>query len=224
MIKELEVNNQILPYKIINKNNKNTYFRYKDNYLEISKPYKITEQYITEYVTNNFNNFYNKYINHINSIPNDLEIILEEKSYQLIINNKRPFSFEIIDNKLIVNTTIKDITKIKKKIYEKHLLKMINQLSSQIDQVLKTNNIKKRPKVLKYYKSKFGSYHRVNDEITLNIALAKANINYLYYVIMHEYAHTKVFNHSKKFYKVLEKLMPNYKFYDKNIKNISIWL
>ena len=60
--------------------------------------------------------------------------------------------------------------------------------------------------------------------VRVNIVLAKAEINYLYYVIMHEYAHTKVFNHSKDFYNLLEKLMPNYKYYDKNIKKLSIWI
>jgi len=224
MVKILEKDNYVLPYKIVNKNNKNTYFRYKDKYLEVSKPIKISEAFITDYLTNNFNKFYLKYHEHLKSIPNNNEIILEDQSYQLIIYNNKPFSYEIKDNQVIVNTTLKDIEKIKKKLYEYHLLSMISRLSNQVDSVLKNNNIKKRPKKLKYYQSKFGSYHRINNEITLNIALAKANINYLYYVIMHEYAHTKVFNHSKKFYKVLETLMPNYKYYDKTIKNLSIWL
>lgn len=224
MVKKLVKKDEEILYKIVNKANKNTYFRYKDNYLEISKPYKVSESSITDYLLNNFDKFYKRYLDHLNSIPNLTEIILEDKSYKLIINKRKSFSYEIIDDEIIVNTNLTDIIKIKKIIYEKHLLVMLKLLNDDLKIVLNNNKIKQRPIKLKYFKTKFGSYHRKNNEITLNVILAKTNINYLYYVLLHEYAHTIVFNHSKKFYKVLETLMPNYKFYDKRIKNLSIWL
>lgn len=224
MVKSLIKNDQEIKYVIINKNNKNTYFRFKDNYLEISKAKYVTQTYILNYLYDNFDAFYLKYLKHLESIPNHNEIILEEKSYQLNIIENNKFSYLINGNKINVYSKYKDLEKIKKLIYKDHLKKMIDNINEDVKLVLKTNKIKERPIKLKYYKSKFGSYNRKKDEITLNIILAKANINYLYYVIMHEYAHTKEFNHSKSYYKVLKELMPNYIKYDKTIKKLSIWL
>lgn len=224
MIKTIYENEKEINYIIVNKKNKNVYFRFKNSYLEVSKPKRISEKYIEEYLTNNFDKFYIKYNEHLKSIPNNDEIILEDKSYKLNIVYNKKFSYEINDNLIIVNTNLSDLNKIKIKIYEKHLEEMLDKINPQLLTVLKNNNIEERKIKLKYYKSKFGSYNKKYNEITLNVILAKVNINYLYYVLMHEYAHTIVFNHSKSFYQTLEKLMPNYKFYDKNMKNISIWL
>lgn len=224
MIKSLVKKDAEIKYVIINKDNKNTYFRFKNNYLEISKAKYVSEASIKDFLFNNFDKFYNKYLEHLNSIPNEAEIILEEQSYKINLIQSNKFSYNINENIINVYSKAIDITKLKKLIYKNHLLKMIESISAKVNLVLNLNKIKQRPIKLKYYKSKFGSYNKKHDEITLNIVLAKANINYLYYVIMHEYAHTKEFNHSKSFYKVLKELMPNYKKYDKTIKNLSVWL
>jgi predicted metal-dependent hydrolase len=71
-------------------------------------------------------------------------------------------------------------------------------------------------------KSKFGSYHRKNHEITINTILAKLDQSYLFYVLNHEYAHTKVFNHQKAFYHLLEEMHPNCKQIQKDLKKIAI--
>lgn len=226
MIKELYLNNKTLKYKIINKNNKHTYFRYKDDYLEISKSKNVSNDLVVNFLNENFNKFHNKYIDHLNSIPNNYEVILEEKSYILNIKTSKTFKYQINNetNQIDVYSNFKNIDDIKLKIYHTHLVYMINKIEKDIKIVLKKNRIKPLPIKISYYKSKFGSYHKKKKEITLNLILAKANIKYLYYVIMHEYAHTKEFNHSKNFYKVLKKLMPDYEYYDKSLKDLSIWL
>src|SRR5690625_1453933 len=180
MIKELIVGNKTIKYKLVKKNNKNTYFRYKDDYLEISMPKKLNENIITNYLTNNFNKFYEKYINHLNSIPNKKEVILEENSYNIIIIASNEFKYSIIGESIYVYTNLKSITEIKKQIYKNHLIKMINKINKNILTILKQNNIKPLPYRISYFKSKFGSYHKAKKEITLNLILAKANINYLY--------------------------------------------
>lgn len=224
-IKYLNYNNKTIPYVIIKKDNKNTYFRFKDKYLEISKSKYVSNESITNFILTNFDKFYHKYLDHAQKYPNEFEIILEDIKYKLnVVNENTKLNFKIDNNELTVKTKLTDITKIKKKIYEYHLIEMYNRIKDDVGEILQKNNIEKLPIKTGYYKSKFGSYHRKHNEITLNIVLAKANINYLYYVIMHEYAHTIAFDHSKKFYNALEKLMPNYKYYDKSIKTISIWL
>ena len=224
MIKELTKDNQTIKYKVLKKDNKNTYLRFKDDYLEVSTSKRVSDKFIENYLLNNFNKLYIKYQLHLDSIPNDNEIILEDVSYKLKVIPSNVFQIKYEDNKIIVSTRLKDLEKIKRRVYENHLNDMLIRILPEINIVLNKNKIKPLPIRLAYYKAKFGSYNRIKKEVSLNIILAKADIGYLYYVIMHEYAHTKEFNHSKKFYKVLEILMPNYKYYDKTIKKLSIWL
>ncbi len=56
----------------------------------------------------------------------------------------------------------------------------------------------------------WGSCSRKND-ISINIRLLFLDPVFIDYVIVHELAHTKVKSHSKRFWKVVEKQLPNYK-------------
>lgn len=211
-----------LPYKILNKNNKHTYFRMRSDHLEISKSKKLNKEAVLKLIDLNFDKFYKKYaIVKNNTLPAN-EIMLEGRVLNIIkddINN-----IAILKDVVFVNENYDYGDKLKLKIYEHHLTNMLRNIDSQVLKVLRKNNIKPRPIRFGYYKSKFGSYHRINDEITLNLVLAKLDIKYLYYVLMHEYAHTEVFNHSKKFYDLLYKMMPEYKIYDKKLKKIAIFV
>ena len=129
-IKYLNVGDKTIPYIILNKSNKNTYFRFKEDYLEVSKSKHVKEDYIINYLTNNFNDFYTKYLKVLKKIPKNNEIILEGKSYELVIEPKNSFSYNVIENKIIVNTKMKDIDKIKRKIYQLHLEQMIKLIEA----------------------------------------------------------------------------------------------
>lgn len=225
MIKYITKEGKQLPYLINNKNNKNSYFKFKPEYILVSKSRFHSEKKIIEILTLNFDKYYHKFMSINKHTPSNNEIILEGNTYQLIIiNESNKFYYVIRDNELIVNTRSTDIDKIKHKIYKDYLEKMIERIRFEYTNVLTINKIKERKIILQFFKTKFGSYHKNIDIIKLNIALAKFEIDYLYYVIMHEYAHTKVFNHSSDFYNMLETLMPNYKIYDKKLKEVSIWL
>ena len=56
----------------------------------------------------------------------------------------------------------------------------------------------------------WGSCSRKND-ISINIRLLFLDPIFIDYVIVHELAHTKVKSHSKRFWKVVEKQLPDYK-------------
>ena len=99
---------------------------------------------------------------------------------------------------------------------------MVDKLSSKVKEVIGTVGLSLLPTKIKYLRSKFGSYHKKNHEITLNSFLARLNPIYLEYVIYHEYAHVLIFNHSKDFYNLLDKLMPYHRLYQKDLKKIAI--
>lgn len=58
--------------------------------------------------------------------------------------------------------------------------------------------------------------------ITLNKNLIYCTKEQIYYVIVHEFAHLLVHNHSKDFYNIVEKYCKNYKEIRKEMKNIHL--
>lgn len=213
-----------LPYVILAKNNKHTYFRLRSDHLEVAKAKSLSNRDVLRLIDYRFDVFYEKYIKKVKNKLPDNKIILQDVEFDIIKSNNNSKRLLITDNKIIINNNFKSSDEEKYFIYESHLKTMLEAISKDVSYVLRENDIKERPIRFGYFKSKFGSYHRIKDEITLNVILAKMDINFLYYVLMHEYAHTNVFNHSKKYYEQLAQLMPDYRKYDKLLKKIAIYL
>ena len=64
--------------------------------------------------------------------------------------------------------------------------------------------------------SRWGSCTPKKNQITLNSQLIHYNERFIDYVVIHEYAHLIQPNHSKAFYAIIEKYMPDYKEVSKN--------
>ena len=92
------------------------------------------------------------------------------------------------------------------------------------------------PRRLAYLSREFGfSYQKIRfgnqrgrwgscsskGTISLNVALMNLDRRIIDYVLIHELAHTKHMNHSADFWHTVEKCMPDYKQYKKELKSIS---
>ena len=71
-------------------------------------------------------------------------------------------------------------------------------------------------------KSRWGSCNYEKSIITLNTNLIYCTDEQIYYVIVHEFSHLLVHDHSQNFYKIVEKYCPNYKEIRKEINKIYI--
>lgn len=76
---------------------------------------------------------------------------------------------------------------------------------------------------IKHLKSRWGSCNH-KKEITLNAMLLTLPDELIEYVIIHELSHTRHLNHSKDFWKEVERILPKYKTYRKSLKKFnSVW-
>lgn len=99
--------------------------------------------------------------------------------------------------------------------YKKEILKYLPSLVENYSE--KMNLI---PTSIKYRKNKrtWGSCNYKND-LNFNILLMKFPIELMEYVVIHELAHIKYKNHSKKFWNLVEKFCPDYKQREKIFKS-----
>ena len=75
---------------------------------------------------------------------------------------------------------------------------------------------------IKTMKSMWGNCNFVKKIITLNLYLAKASVECIDYVIIHELAHLIHHNHSKEFHALMTKLLPDWKARKKMLKDYSL--
>ena len=99
--------------------------------------------------------------------------------------------------------------------YKKEIIKYLPDL---VDSYSKKMNL--IPTSLKYRKNKrtWGSCNYKNG-LNFNILLMKFPIELMEYVVIHELAHIKHKNHSKKFWDLVEEFCPDYKQREKIFKN-----
>ena len=67
-------------------------------------------------------------------------------------------------------------------------------------------------------KTRWGVCNRRDNSVTLNLELIKKDPMYLNYVIVHELSHFVHFDHSRAFWRVVEKYCPDYKTVRKKLK------
>lgn len=109
------------------------------------------------------------------------------------------------------NLDKKNITKLLKKHLEQESIPILNSYSEKIW-------INYEKLTIKDLKSKRWSCS-FDQKIVLNLKLLHIPKIYLEYVIIHEISHLKEKNHSRKFWKIVEELLPNYKEIRKELKN-----
>ncbi|MDD3067922.1 MAG: DUF45 domain-containing protein [Acholeplasmataceae bacterium] len=219
MTKKVCKNLQCISYVYTRKKIKNTYFRMRQGILYISSPKMLSERDIEKFITDKFDMIYEK-LNHYQKESNEF-ITLWGKTYHLYVS-KGNFRYYIENDAVYAHHPKEDIELVKKRIYHVELDQKLQLMKTHIQQTIDRVHIKPLPYKLKYLKSKFGSYHRKHQEITLNTFLARLEPIKLEYVIYHEYAHHLIFNHSKAFYELLSLMMPDHRAHQKDLKNIAI--
>ena len=102
---------------------------------------------------------------------------------------------------------------------KKQLAYIIKDRRSEWDNFICLNNGLRLPEIsIKYTTSQWGSCIPSKNKISISTRLIHHPISCLDYVLLHEYTHLLVPNHSKEFYRVVSSYMPDYKRYSDVLK------
>jgi predicted metal-dependent hydrolase len=104
---------------------------------------------------------------------------------------------------------------------EKGVLDRTHYLILRCRQLAQTHNFAVGRIILRKQKTIWGSCSAKNN-ISLNKNLIFLRDELIDYVIMHELAHIRVKNHSRKFWEELERILPNSKVLNRELRNIRI--
>ena len=198
--------------EIIRKNNKNTYIRVKNNKIYITTNYFVNDRKIKKLLEENKKSI-------IKMLERSKQI--EQKNESFLLFGK---SYDIIFGDFKQQVTIEDkkILAINEEVFNKWLniyiydifFNHLIHLHSKFDKTVPYPDLK-----IRKMKTRWGVCNIKNKSITLNLDLFHYDIECLDYVIIHELSHFLVQNHSKDFWKVVEKFCPNYKEIRKKLRS-----
>ena len=195
------------------KNNKNLYIRItEDLKIKITCNYLFTKLSIKKVLEDNrqsIEKMIDKQIKKNETNKREYNNLLGRKLNIIYKEVKRP----IYDSGII---TVKDDTMLNnwykqkaKDVFKKYLDKAYYVFDEKIPYpIIKVRSMKTR----------WGVCNRRDNSVTLNLELIKKDPEYLNYVIVHELSHFIHFDHSRAFWRVVEKYCPDYKTVRKKLK------
>ncbi len=147
--------------------------------------------------------------------------LLNDQNYYLYLGKR--YKIEIINSytsgcKLVGNNFIiykkenEDIEKIIQNFEKQQCIQLMSKKMNDVYQMMSMDyNIQLPSLKIRNMDTRWGSCMPRKNQITLNSKLIHYDERFMDYVVLHEYAHLIQPNHSKSFYQVIEKYMPDYK-------------
>ncbi|TDT72328.1 hypothetical protein EV215_0128 [Hypnocyclicus thermotrophus] len=227
MEKIINIKGNDIKYKIYKKKKKNiSIIIEKNGLVKVNTPKYISNKYIIElihkksdWIINKLNNLPKKTYTENNKfyfLGTEYTLVFKDIKEDFILNNM--YNHFIINITYVYNSNkIKDLIK---NFYLKKSKEYITNRCIIISQNLKLIPIEIR---IRNLKRSFGICYS-NKKITFNYKIIMCRQDLIDYVIIHELMHLKHMNHSKEFWKDIEKILPNYKKLDKELKTVDIEL
>lgn len=140
------------------------------------------------------------------------------QQYELKVVESKKNSVEIQDNLLIVNVKSVDLVEIQlKKWYKNQAKAVFNELLQPIIEQFEKYGATPSKIGIRDMRSRWGSCSRKGN-ISLNLQLIKLPENCIRQVMIHEMCHLVYFNHQAGFYALMEEMMPDWKYWKKQLK------
>lgn len=215
--------------EITRKRMKNVVLRIKDDHtLRVSCPYGTSEAFIEGFIQSHekwilktqLHQQRNEIINR-EGVNGPIIYWLGEKKYVQYEEGKR--NNVIVDGDILTfylkETTDEMIAKTFRKKAASVIEGMINERRYEWDEAICFLHQIAIPNIsVRYMKSRWGVCYPQKKQITISSRLIHYPSVCLDAILLHEYAHLLVPNHSKDFYNLIESYMPNYREYEKLLK------
>lgn len=159
--------------------------------------------------------------------------------YRIIYSNRKTIALSIVKGELVVRAPLRTGTNVIETVIKKHMRWVENHISAQKKRMdllssLSEDDVKRLKKSAKLYFAekteyfsrimgiKYGRITITSAEKRFGSCNSKGNICFSYrlmlyseaareYVIVHELAHILEMNHSDRFYRIIESVLPDYK-------------
>ena len=138
-------------------------------------------------------------------------LTLKEEQIKEFINKKSNWIYKNLEKE-------KEQIKVEEKIEQEDLNRLQWIVKNSIEKYSKLLRVTPNKVKIKNIKYAWGSCS-IKKNITINQKLAMKDAKVIEYVVLHEMCHIKQMNHSKKFWSLVEKYMPEYKKYKKMLKS-----
>ena len=224
-MKAVSINGKDLEVEIQRKRIRNIYLRVKDDKLEITCPYYVTDWEVMRFIESK-----KSWIIKANIKKNDNSklkvndtIFYRGEKYKLVIfdGNK---GIKIDEENMIIYIRCKDalLEKALQVFYEygkKILLKDVNEIQDKYLKIIEQYGYNLIPDInIKYLKSMWGVCYNRKNKINLSVRLIHFDKESLEAILWHELLHFVIPNHSKRYHEVIEMYMPKYKEIVKKIR------
>ena len=200
---EIVLDNKIYKVVIEYKKNKNLYVRIDDELnIHVSCNRFFPKNKILTFIEENKEKIKKMYDQKVRTIEKSARFYYMTKPYDIIIDKKIKKYIIDSNNNIIYIKNTKSLTDM--------IVEIITGYVNEIMPLIKEDipDFKLR---FRSMKTKWGVCNRANNTITLNYNLIGQSADFIKYVIIHEICHFTVFNHSKVFYTLVSKYMPEYK-------------
>ena len=197
--------------EVVYKNIKNSYIQIKDNRVIVKVPIKATRKYINELVSSKKDWIEKNLQQQKNKSLNKNIIKVLGKAYTLqVIENKPQNKVYLKDNYIyfeVKENNNEVIQKLLDKFY-KEIAK--DEVYAAMEYIKSITGLSPKEIRIKKLKSAWGICSS-KQYISINQNLMTYSRHAIEYVCLHEVCHLKHMNHSKDFWKMVEKYMPDYK-------------
>jgi len=205
------VGDELIEAVIIHKNNKNIYFRFKEDLkLYITCNRFISEKEIKKIIEKNHKQILKMYNGQVKqNNANKYFNYLGSKYIRIINPENKKIYFE--DNYFYYP----DEKKLNKYIKEECRRVFTNEIEKCASYFVKLPQFSLK---IRNMKTRWGVCNRKDNIVTLNSELLKKDLELIDYFIIHELCHFYEGNHSKKFWDLVASYYPNYKEARKRLK------
>lgn len=210
------------------KRNKNLYLRFhEDGVLYCTVPYRMSETEMMKFILSkkkwildSKKKIEKKKI--VNSELNDKEIYIFGVKKDVVYAYSKKAYIEETDTSLYIFAPKHEqeyLEKLFRNYASKKILELVANYRSEWDEKICERYDIPLPEIkVRYMKSRWGVCYPSKHLITMSTRLIHYQVEAFEYVLLHEYVHFLVQNHSSKFYDYVKTYMPQYKVYNNYLR------